>query len=241
MIDTLVIFAAGFGRRLLPITQDLPKPLIEVAGKPLLYHALDLALKFKFRKIIINTHYLHNLIEEAVAYYIDKFNPTAEIIMVYEPTILETGGAIKNVYNLLNGSDAIFTLNSDSIVSCDPNIWHYMIEEWSPLEMDFMLLLTAVDRSFGTVGRGDFDINSDQTIHRNNEIRSFMYSGLQILKPDLINQNISDIFSISQYYKDSQIKLSGYVNTGHFYHISNMVDYEITNKMNFHTKPKAKK
>jgi len=241
MIDTLIIFAAGFGRRLLPITQDLPKPLIEVAGKPLLYHALDLALKFKFRRIIINTHYLHNLIEEAVAYYIDKFMPETEIIMVHEQTILETGGAIKNVHSLLNGSEAVFTLNSDSIISCDPNIWQYMIEAWNPLEMDFMLLLTAVDRSFGTVGRGDFDINSDQTIHRNNEIRSFMFSGLQILKPDLINQSLSEVFSISQYYKDANVRLSGYVNSGHFYHISNMIDYEITNKMNFHSRQKTKK
>lgn len=241
MIDTLIIFAAGFGKRLLPITQDMPKSLVEVAGKPLLYHALDLALKFKFRRIIINTHYLHNLIEEAVAYYTDKFTPATEIIMVHEQNILETGGAVKNVYSLLNNSEAIFTLNSDSIISCDPNIWQYMIETWNPLEMDFMLLLTAVDRSFGTVGRGDFDINSDKTIHRQNEIRSFMFSGLQILKPDLLYQNPNDVFSISQYYKNPQIKLSGYINTGNFYHISNMVDYEITNKMNFHNKPKVKK
>jgi MurNAc alpha-1-phosphate uridylyltransferase len=230
MIKTLMVFAAGFGARLHPLTKTLPKPLIEIAGKPLLYYALDLASHFKFEKIIINTHYLNHLIEEMVVIYVEKFKPSAEIILIHEPNILETGGAIKNAQHLFENQQAIFTINSDSIISTTPNIWHYMLQEWNGLEMDFMLLLTNVNKSFGTTGKGDFDIDSNNMLHRRNDILQFMFSGLQIVKPELIANNPLEKFSLVSYYKDPEIRLRGYINQGNFYHISNLADYAMSSQ-----------
>jgi MurNAc alpha-1-phosphate uridylyltransferase len=226
MIDTLMIFAAGFGKRLLPLTAKIPKPLIEVAGKSLLFHNLDFALNFNFKKIIINCHYLHEQIEQAIDAYINRCRPDAEIITIHEPKILETGGGVKNAYKFFQDSEAIFTLNSDSIIFAQPQLWHEMLEKWNPLTMDFYMLLTSMEKSFGSVGRGDFDMNKDGSINMNNDRRRYMFSGLQILKPELINANPNEVFSLSQYYLDGHSKLFGYENKGSFYHISNMKDYE---------------
>ena len=221
-----MIFAAGIGSRLRPITDNTPKPLVHVAGKPILYHVLDFALKFNFKKIIINCHHLHEQIKKAVEIYKNRFDIQVEIVILHEPVLLETGGTIKNAYPLFEGREAIFTLNSDSIISNNTFVWQSMIEQWNPLTMDFLLLLNKVDKSFGTVGRGDFDINHDGSLNCNNELRQLIYTGLQILKPDLIKQNINDIFSLKEYYKTSQNKLYGQIHAGNFYHISNIRDYE---------------
>ena len=100
--------------------------------------------------------------------------------------------------------------------------------------MDFMLLLTNVNKSFGTIGKGDFDIDGCNMLHRRNDIRQFMFSGLQIVKPDLVAQNSLDKFSLASYYKDPDIRMKGYINKGNFFHISNITDYEMSNKFTFH-------
>jgi MurNAc alpha-1-phosphate uridylyltransferase len=226
-----MIFAAGLGKRLYPLTDNLPKPLVTVAGKPLLYYALDLATKFNFKKIIINCHYFHSKIEEAVELYRDKLESNIELTTIHEPIILETGGAIKNASRFFADSETIFTLNSDSVISSSASVWQGMIERWNPLTMDFMMLITPVNRSFGSIGKGDFDINQDGSLHTQNELKNFMFSGLQILKTGLIRQNPNNVFSLAPYYKNEEYKLFGYVNEGHFYHVSNIKDYEKINAM----------
>ncbi len=226
MIDILMIFAAGLGKRLRPITENLPKPLVRIAGKPILYYALDFALKFNFKKIIINCHYRHEQVNQAVVAYKERFDVETEIIVLHEPVLLETGGAIKNAYSLFEAAQAIFTLNSDSIIANNQLVWQSMIEQWNPLTMDFLLLLNRIDKSFGSVGSGDFDISSDGSLHCSNELRQFVYTGLQILKPDLIMQNIQDVFSLKEYYASQQARVYGQEHEGNFYHISNIRDYE---------------
>jgi MurNAc alpha-1-phosphate uridylyltransferase len=226
MIDILMIFAAGLGKRLRPITENLPKPLVRIAGKPILYYALDFALKFNFKKIIINCHYRHEQVNQAVVAYKERFDVETEIIVLHEPVLLETGGAIKNAYSLFEAGQAIFTLNSDSIIANNQLVWQSMIEQWNPLTMDFLLLLNRIDKSFGSVGSGDFDISSDGSLHCSNELRQFVYTGLQILKPDLIMQNIQDVFSLKEYYTSQRARVYGQEHEGNFYHISNIRDYE---------------
>jgi MurNAc alpha-1-phosphate uridylyltransferase len=226
MIDVVMIFAAGLGKRLRPMTQDIPKPLVRIADKPILYYALDFALKFDFKKIIINCHYHYQQIQQAVALYQENLDVKAQIVVLYEPILLETGGAIKNAYPFFQESKAIFTLNSDSIISGGHSVWQSMIARWDPSTMDFLLLLNKVDKSFGSVGNGDFDMNSDGSLRLDQKSRQFIYTGLQILKPDLIKQNTRDIFSLKDYYTNQYNKIHGEVHKGAFYHISNIKDYQ---------------
>lgn len=226
MIDTLLIYAAGFGKRMMPLTQNCPKPLLEIVGKPMLYHALDLAAKFPFKKIYINSHYLADQVSLAVDDYKRQYKGAAEINVLHEEIICETGGTIKKFYDLFQESDAIFTINSDSIITSQGNIWQEMGAKWDPQKMDFLICLSPLERCYGSIGTGDFDMDVEGKLSRDNQKRAFMSCGLQIIKPKLIASYPEDIFSLSKYYIDHSIRLYGHENVGHFYHVSNPEDYK---------------
>lgn len=230
MIDILLIYAAGFGKRMMPLTQNSPKPLLEVGDKPMLYHALDLAAKFPFKKIYVNSHYLPDQVTLAVDEYKGQYKGAAEISVLHEEIICETGGTIKKFYNLFKESDAIFTINSDSIITSQGNIWKEMATKWNPEKMDFLICLSPLERCFGSVGKGDFDMDVEGKLSRDNQKRAFMSCGLQIIKPSLVVSYPENIFSLSKYYIDSSAKIYGYKNIGNFYHVSNPQDYEQINK-----------
>jgi NDP-sugar pyrophosphorylase family protein len=100
LLDTAMILAAGFGTRLKPLTESIPKALVEFNGEPMVYHVIKKLESFGIRKIVLNTHHLAGKIND----YFANNSFDAEIILVHEEKILGTGGAIKNAENLLNRS-----------------------------------------------------------------------------------------------------------------------------------------
>lgn len=200
MIDTIMIFAAGRGTRMQQLTANQPKCLIKIAGKPILHHLFELILKFPFKKIVINTHYLAQQIEDSVNEFKIRHD-TPEIITIHEPIILETGGGVKNAINII-GNNPIFTINSDIIIKSEINLFEYMGNKWNPNKMDFLLLMQPFDKAIGYKGKGDFELSPDGLISRPEftDHYNFMYAGLNILKPDLITQNSEKIFSLREYY-----------------------------------------
>ena len=156
-IDTIMLFAAGLGSRMRHLTENSPKSLIPVLGKPILHHALDLCKTYPFKKIVINTHYLRKQVEASLKQYRLANPDSAEIVTIYEEELLETGGAIKNAKEIL-GDKPIFTLNTDTILRANYNIFKDMIKEWDPEKMDFLLLLQPYDKAVGYTGlHGDFE------------------------------------------------------------------------------------
>ena len=125
-IDTIMLFAAGLGSRMRHLTENSPKSLIPVLGKPILHHALDLCKTYPFKKIVINTLYLRKQVEESLKQYMVNNPDSAEIINIYEEELLETGGAIKNAKEIL-GDKPVFTLNTDTILRANYNIFKDMI------------------------------------------------------------------------------------------------------------------
>ena len=103
-----MILAAGYGKRMLPLTQLEPKPLLSINGITLLENSINFLIKLGCKKIIINTHYLNNHIES----FIDKSKERKKIITVYEKEILDTGGGIKNIIPYIN-SNNLLVINSD--------------------------------------------------------------------------------------------------------------------------------
>lgn len=200
MIDTIMIFAAGKGTRMQHITAHQPKCLINIAGKPILHHLFEFILQYPFKKIIINTHYLPEQIENSIKEF-ETYNITPEIITIHEPVLLETGGGIKNAINLI-GNDPIFTINSDIIINSKINIFQYMASSWEPDKMDFLLLLQPFEDAIGYKGKGDFDLLEEGLISRllYKDHYDYMYAGLNILKPRLITSNQETIFSLREYY-----------------------------------------
>ncbi len=227
MIDTIMIFAAGFGTRMKGITKDIPKPLIELNKKPFLHHVLEFCLQSgRFKKIIINTHYLPNLVVESVKQFTSTKNNLPEIFIVEEKEyIRETGGAIKNAKDYIGNSEAIFTINSDSIIRPNVNanvntdVFDKMESFWRSKKMDFLLLLS---NRADVVGEevGDFDIDELGLLSREkpSSQRNFTYTGLQIMNPALAINNEENVFPISGLQTNKAYKSYGIVNDGKFFH-----------------------
>lgn len=110
-----MILAAGFGTRLRPLTERVPKSIVEVAGKPLIYYALENMAKAGVSRVIINTHYLPDLVVECV----DAKEWPLEICFSHESEILGTGGAIRFAQPLMAGADAILVQNADAIIEIE--------------------------------------------------------------------------------------------------------------------------
>ncbi len=237
-METIVIFAAGKGTRMKEVTHLLPKSLIKIHGKPLLQYALESTLQHKFDRVIINTHYLSEQIEEFIAEF-RKSNPNfPEIILEYESELLETGGTIKKLAQLYDLGDKIFTLNSDIIISAKTNPFKDLHDIWKKSDIDMLLLLEATESACGYIGSGDFNLESDGSINRNSEAPyPYMFAGMQILNPQKIKQNPENIFSLKEYYPQIG-KLSGALDVraipmqGEWYHATGPEDIiDIENRL----------
>lgn len=167
-----MMFAAGFGTRMGALTAEQPKPLIKVAGKPLIDHALDLARDFGAVRTVVNLHYKPDQLERHLA--------GRDILLSYEqPDILETGGGLRHALPLM-GDGPVFTMNTDAVWR-GPNPLTLLAEAWNPAQMDALLLCIPPDHASGHAGKGDFLINAQGRATRG---PGLIYSGVQIIKPD---------------------------------------------------------
>ena len=111
MTTDVFILAAGLGTRLRPLTETVPKPLIEVNGKPLIAYHLERLQKEGFKRVMINLHYLPDKIRQYVGNG-DKWG--LEVSYSFEPTLLDTGGGVKNIEAWIRGENLLI-VNSDSL------------------------------------------------------------------------------------------------------------------------------
>lgn len=179
----VMIFGAGFGTRMREMTKATPKPLVKVAGKPLIDHALDLTGD---RPCVVNTHYHADQMRSHLA----KRNSVT--ISHETPDILETGGGLKHALPLL-GAKPVLTLNSDAIWS-GPNPLDMLDSAWKPDEMDALLLLIPRPRAVGFTRPGDFALDARGRLTRDPE--GMVYSGAQIIKTDGLNSIDEPAFSL---------------------------------------------
>ena len=181
-----MLFAAGFGTRMGDLTKSRPKPLIEVGGKALLDHALDLAKAIAPQQIVVNTHYLAAQIEEHLA--------AEPVRLSHEtPDILETGGGLRQALPLL-GEGPVFTLNTDYVWR-GPNPLSLLEAAWDPEKMDALLLCIPKESALGHTGQGDFLISSTGQATRG---PGLIYAGAQIIKPDGLAAIPEQSFSLNR-------------------------------------------
>lgn len=225
MIDTIMLFAAGFGSRMRHLTNNQPKSLIKVLEKPILHYSLELCKKYPFKRIIINTHYLHEQIFNSI-YDFQKNNPDfPKINIIYEEELLETGGAIKNISDIV-GDKHIFTLNTDTIIQSKHNLFQAMCRKWDPKVMDFLLLMQPIDKTVGYTGLGDFELDQNNKIIKPDieGSYSYIYAGLQILKPEIIYQHPLNIFSLREYHLNNPNVYGTVVDKIKWYHATRPED-----------------
>lgn len=215
-----MLFGAGFGTRMGDLTKTTPKPLISVAGKPLVDHAIKIAHEAKIENIIINTHYLAEQIQ-------DHFLGTGIEVVHEAPTILETGGGLKNALSIL-GTDPVITLNTDAVWRGNNPI-NELLSRWTPNEMDALLLLCDPSRTHGHES-GDFALDDDGAISRGGP---FVFSGLQIIKTDALSQIQQSAFSTIRLW-DIFTKfgtLKGYVYSGEWCDVGHPEGINIAERM----------
>ena len=181
----LMVFAAGFGTRMGAMTKDRPKPLIPVAGRALIDHALDLAAAAGIDRIVTNLHYRPEMIE---AYLAGRAVQTLR----ETPDILETGGGLRNALPLLGGG-TVMTSNSDAVWA-GPNPLTLLRDAWDPLRMDALLLCVPMAQVHGRSDDGDFVLHADGQITRG---PGHVYAGVQILKTDRLHAVPQQVFSLN--------------------------------------------
>ena len=193
MTRPLMIFAAGFGTRMRPLTDDRPKPLIKVAGTTLLDHGLELAHHAVAQPIVVNAHYKSEMIVDHLKYRDIQ-------VQVEEPKILETGGGLRLALPVL-GNGPVATLNADAAWS-DTTALSFLWDQWDSDKMDALLLITPTVKAKGHKGAGDFDLKAGNRLSfRSQDTAHYVYTGLQICKSDRLSQFTQEAFSLKELWK----------------------------------------
>ncbi|MBM1815640.1 nucleotidyltransferase family protein [Pseudosulfitobacter pseudonitzschiae] len=186
MRDTAVmIFAAGFGTRMRHLTQDRPKPMVPVAGRPLIDHALEMVQAIAPDRIVANLHYLPEVLETHLA-------GTGVQTVTETGAILETGGGLRNALPML-GAGPVFTVNPDAIWT-GSNPLQALRAAWDPAQMDALLMCVPVAQAVGYAGQGDFAVGNDGWLKRG---PGAVYGGVQIIKTDRLAEIAEDSFSLN--------------------------------------------
>ena len=186
MRDTAVmIFAAGFGTRMRHLTQDRPKPMVPVAGRPLIDHALEMVQAIEPDRIVANLHYLPHVLQA-------HLEGTGVQTVTETGAILETGGGLRNALPLL-GDGPVFTVNPDAIWT-GANPLQALRAAWKPAQMDALLMCVPVAQAVGYAGQGDFAVGDDGRLQRG---QGAVYGGVQIIKTDRLTEIAEDSFSLN--------------------------------------------
>lgn len=221
-----MILAAGFGKRLKPLTLKNPKPLLKIGQETLLSNTLKFLIEFGVKEVVINVHYL----EKQIVDYINKNQFSIEITIVKEKdNILDTGGGILNAINYFD--EAFLCINPDTI-------WNTSyIKDLESMTKEFLLknskcsmMLVDKNKSFDRSFKGDFNLEN-YLINRKNKNLKYIFTGVQIIKPELFAGINDKVFSINKIWNKliENDQLHGFEsNIDTFLHVSNL---DIYNKL----------
>ena len=224
-INTALILCAGFGKRLLPLTQSTPKPLLKIGQITLLERTIKLIEKLQIKKIKINTFYLSKEIKK----FVDQSNTNLDIQLIEDGNeILDTGGGI---FNMIKDSseENFLVFNPDTLWNEN---YHKNISKMADLyfrkQINNILLVVPKDLSFDKRLKGDFNLINEKLTKDNN--KNFIYTGCQIINKNIFSKITKKKFSINEIW-NSQLKesrLFAYESNIEFLHVT---DLEIYNKI----------
>jgi MurNAc alpha-1-phosphate uridylyltransferase len=233
MIKKAMILAAGFGKRILPLTLKHPKPLLEIGNKTLLSNTLKFLDLSGIKQAIINIHYLG----EQIIDYINKnkFNLTINIVKEKEK-ILDTGGGVLNAIQYFS-NEPFLIINPDTIWNS-----HYL-EELKLMEKKFFenkkskcsLLVVNKKKSFDQSFKGDFNLENNLISRKDKDDLNYIYTGLQIIKPDVFSDLNIGAFSINRIWNNliETDELHGIESNIEFLHVSTLNIYKDLLKKKF--------
>ncbi len=194
-----MVFAAGLGTRMRPLTDRVPKPLARVAGKALIDYALEDFAKAGVARAIVNVHHLADQIEAHLS-----ARAIPQIVVSDErEKLLDQGGGIKKVLSHF-GSEPFFICNTDAFwrdAGADNLL--ALARAWDGDKMDAALLLAQTRGSVGVDWDGDFELDSEGRLSQPEGARAYVYSGVGMIKPQLFEGVAEDVFKLAPFFFDA--------------------------------------
>jgi N-acetyl-alpha-D-muramate 1-phosphate uridylyltransferase len=194
---TAMVLAAGLGERMRPLTLRMPKPLVPIAGRPLIDHVLGRLAAAGVETAVVNVHYLPDQLEAHLAKRHGQ--PPKTLVSDERGVLLDTGGGTKRALPLL-GRGPFFIHNADSVWSegASPALSR-MLKKWNPAAMDCLLLLAPAATSIGYAARGDFSMTADGRLTRRgpDEVVPFAFAGVSLCDESLFKDAPDGRFSLN--------------------------------------------
>ncbi|WFU41039.1 nucleotidyltransferase family protein [Bradyrhizobium sp. CB82] len=191
-----MVLAAGLGLRMRPLTEKMPKPLVSVAGQPLLDHVLDKLGQAGVAEAVVNVHYLP---DQIIGHVAGRKQPRV-IISDERDQVLGTGGGVVKALPLL-GDAPFFHVNSDTLwIDGVRSNLERLAENFDPARMDILLLMAPTASSIGYSGRGDYSMQPDGALRarRENQVVPFVYAGAAIISPTILAGAPKGEFSLTK-------------------------------------------
>jgi MurNAc alpha-1-phosphate uridylyltransferase len=217
--DQAVVLAAGLGTRLRPVTQEVPKPLVKVAGEALIDRILDRLAAAGIKRVVVNTHHLAEKVEAHLA---GRGAPAIEISR--EEELLETGGGVAKAMARLEPGP-FYVINGD-VLWLDGTLatLERLAAAWRDAVMDALLLLHPVAKMPAYKGMGDFFLDQlgKAVRRRERQVAPFVFTGIQLLHPRLFEDAPRGPFSLNRLYDRAEAagRLFGLVHGGEWFHVS---------------------
>jgi MurNAc alpha-1-phosphate uridylyltransferase len=228
--DTAVILSAGYGTRMRPLTLTTPKPLLKLAGQPILAHALHRLRAAGVKHIVVNAHHL----ADQVAAFLTA---DPDVVLSREEQPLDTGGAVQAMRerNLLPEAP-FYVVNGDAFwVDGPTDTLGRLAQAFDPAAMDVMLLLARTAGAVAETGRGDFLWPRDGGLKRREErdVAPYLYAGVQIVSPSLFAAAPPPPFSMNVLWDRAMAanRLGAIVHDGLWFHLSTPDDLERADAM----------
>jgi MurNAc alpha-1-phosphate uridylyltransferase len=218
VVDTGMVLAAGLGKRMRPLTDTLPKPMVPVAGRALIDRVIDRMAEAGVGRVVANIHHHRTTLEHHL-----QARRDVPIVTVHEPELLETGGGVLNALPVL-GPQAFYCANADVLWFDGPTpALRRLADAWDESRMDVLLLMQSSAYARGYEGCGDYflDAAGKARRRRDPEIASFVYAGVQILHPRAFAGFAPGAFSLNKVYDaaESKGRLWGVAHDGLWFHV----------------------
>jgi len=212
-----MVLAAGLGTRLRPLTDTIPKPLVEIDGRPLIDHAIDRLASAGVEHVVVNIHYKAAMIAEHLA---RRGHP--RIKLSHEAELLDTGGGVARALPLLG--EAFFAVNSDVFwLDNEPPALLRLAAAFEPATTDAVLLLQPTATAVGYDGSGDYllDDKGDPRRRSEGEIAPYLFAGIQLLHRRLFDEAPGSVFSLVRLFDRAEKagRLAAIVHDGEWYHV----------------------
>lgn len=235
-INQALIMAAGYATRMRPLTDNLPKPLLQINNKPMLTHIIDHLIAEGVTHIIINGYHaithLRDYINDVRVEY-----PKCKFTLSEETQLLETGGGAVFAQQFLNTNEPFYMVNGDAYWVNDANIktLTQLSSQWNEEKHDILLLLQSCQSMALTGAIGDYNIQNQMATRSINKNGTHMFTGVRICTPNIFNNHTVEKFSFLKLMDEAQKhnKLGAIDHAGDWYHISTPNDLKNVNEKLF--------